>query len=127
MANPSDLRYSKDHEWVRVEGDTAVVGITDYAQNALGDIVFVELPRPGGRFAQFATIGVVESVKSVSDLFTPVAGEIVEVNAALGDDAALVNREPFGGGWMFKLKLDGESGLDGLMDAAAYEALTAEG
>jgi glycine cleavage system H protein len=127
MSTPSDLLYSKDHEWVRLEGDVATIGITDYAQNALGDIVFVELPRVGQKFAQFASVGVVESVKSVSDLFTPVAGEIVAINDGLNADAALVNREPFSGGWMLKMKLEDASATANLMDAAAYEALTAEG
>jgi glycine cleavage system H protein len=126
-STPNDLHYSKDHEWVRVEGDIATVGITDYAQHALGDIVYVELPRVGQVAKQFASIGVVESVKSVSDLFTPLNGEIVAVNTKLADEAALVNREPFGEGWMIKIKLDGDSGLGNLMDAAAYETLTAEG
>ncbi len=107
MAQPADLLYSKEHEWVRIEGDTATVGITDYAQNSLGDIVYVELPKVGASVAPAGSVGVVESVKAVSDLFTPVGGEVTEINSALDNDPALVNREPFAGGWMFKIKLAG--------------------
>src|SRR5579864_8440740 len=103
MAQPEGLLFSKEHEWLKLDGDTGTVGITDYAQNSLGDIVYVELPRAGATVNQFQAIGVVESVKAVSDLFTPVGGEIVEVNTALENDPALVNREPFGGGWLYKL------------------------
>lgn len=124
MAQPAELLYSKEHEWVKVDAGTATVGITDYAQNSLGDIVYVELPRVGARVEQFGAVGVVESVKAVSDLFTPVGGEVIEVNRELDDDPALVNREPFAGGWMFKLKLDGDA--SGLLSADDYEKLTAE-
>ena len=126
MTLPSGLLYSKEHEWVKVEGDTATVGITDYAQNSLGDIVYVELPRAGASIAQFGSVGVVESVKAVSDLFTPVGGELTEINAALENDPALVNREPFEGGWMFKIKLTDASQTSGLLSAADYEKLIAE-
>ena len=105
MAQPEDLLFSKEHEWVRLDGYSATVGITDYAQNALGDIVYVELPRVGKQIDQFGNIGVVESVKAVSDLFTPIGGEIVEVNSALDADPAAVNRDPYGDGWLFKVKL----------------------
>jgi glycine cleavage system H protein len=124
---PTDLRYTKDHEWVRVEGDEATVGITDYAAGQLGDIVFVELPEPGRTLDQFATFGVVESVKAVSDLFAPVSGEVIGGNDALAGSPELVNSDPFGEGWMVRLRVTDASELDGLLDAAAYDALTAEG
>jgi glycine cleavage system H protein len=124
---PTDLRYTKDHEWVRVDGDEAVVGITDYATNQLGDIVFVELPDVGRSLAQFATFGVVESVKAVSDLFAPVSGEVVAGNDALAAEPELVNSDPYGDGWMLRLKLADPTEVDGLLDAAGYDALTAEG
>ncbi len=106
MAQPENLLYSKEHEWVKIDGDTAVIGITDYAQNSLGDIVYVELPRVGKQIDQFGNVGVVESVKAVSDLFTPIGGEIVEVNSSLDADPAAVNRDPYGEGWLFKVKLE---------------------
>jgi glycine cleavage system H protein len=124
---PSDLRYTKEHEWVRVEGEEATVGITDYATAQLGDIVFVELPEPGGALEQFATFGVVESVKAVSDLFAPVAGEIIDRNAALADRPELVNGDPYGEGWMVRIRLTDAGQLAELLDAEAYEELTAEG
>jgi glycine cleavage system H protein len=124
---PTDLRYTKDHEWVRVDGDEATVGITEYAASQLGDIVFVELPDAGRSLAQFATFGVVESVKAVSDLFAPLSGEVVATNDALAGEPELVNGEPYGGGWMIRLKLAKPAETDGLLDAAAYDALIAEG
>lgn len=126
MAQPADLLYSKEHEWVKVDGNTATVGITEYAQNSLGDIVYVELPKAGTSVAQFGSVGVVESVKAVSDLFTPIGGEVTEVNADLENDPALVNREPYGGGWMFKVKLSDGSQTSGLLSPADYEKLIAE-
>lgn len=126
MAQPADLLYSKEHEWVKMDGDTATIGITDYAQNALGDIVYVELPKVGAQILQFGNVGVVESVKAVSDLFSPVGGEVVEVNPELDNDPALVNREPFEGGWMFKLKLDDGAQTSGLLSADDYDKLTAD-
>ena len=114
------LYFTKDHEWVRVEGDTATVGISDHAQAALGDIVFAEVPAAGRTLARGDEAAVVESVKAASDLYAPVGGEVVESNAALGDDPALVNRAPESEGWFFKLKLADPSELDGLMDEAAY-------
>lgn len=126
MAQPADLLYSKEHEWVKLDGDIATVGITEYAQNSLGDIVYVELPKTGSSVAQFSSVGVVESVKAVSDLFTPVSGEVTEVNGELENDPALVNREPFAGGWMFKLKLSNPSETSGLLSPADYDKLTAE-
>ena len=124
---PGDLRYTKEHEWVRVDGDEAVVGITKFAADQLGDIVFVELPAVGRGLDAHATFGVVESVKAVSDLFAPVAGEVVATNDALSGSPELVNTDPFGEGWMLRVRLADASELDGLMDAAAYEQLTAEG
>jgi glycine cleavage system H protein len=124
---PTDLRYTKDHEWVRVDGEEAVVGITDYAANQLGDIVFVELPDAGRTLSQHATFGVVESVKAVSDLFSPVSGEVTSGNDALAAAPELVNSDPFGEGWMIRVKLGDPTEVDGLLDAAAYDALIAEG
>lgn len=121
-----DLLYSKEHEWAKIDGDTATIGVTDYAQNALGDIVYVELPKVGSSIAQFANVGVIESVKAVSDLFTPISGEIVEVNGALDDDPAAVNREPYGAGWLFKLKLSSPDEAKSLLSAADYERIAAE-
>ena len=124
---PSDLRYTKEHEWVRVEGDVATVGITQHAADQLGDIVFVELPEPGKRLEQFATFGVVESVKAVSDLFAPVAGEVLEGNAGLATTPEIVNSDPYGAGWMLRVRLSDPAQLGQLLDPAAYEAFTAEG
>ena len=124
---PTDLRYTKDHEWVRVAGDEATIGITDYAAGQLGDIVFVELPAAGGSMEQFRPFGVVESVKAVSDLFAPLTGEVLESNAALASEPELVNREPFKGGWMVRLKVADPKQLEELLEPAAYDALVAEG
>jgi glycine cleavage system H protein len=124
---PTDLHYTKDHEWVRVEGDEATVGVTAYAADQLGDIVFVELPDVGRAVDQFATFGVVESVKAVSDLFAPVGGEVIETNAALTGQPELVNREPYQGGWMVRLRLTDAAQLDELLDPTAYDALIAAG
>ena len=124
---PSDLHYTKEHEWVRVEGDVATVGITQHAADQLGDIVFVELPEPGKRLEQFATFGVVESVKAVSDLFAPVAGEVLEGNAGLATTPEVVNSDPYGAGWMLRVRLSDPAQVGQLLDAATYEALTAEG
>ncbi|MHB8592545.1 MAG: glycine cleavage system protein GcvH [Vulcanimicrobiaceae bacterium] len=126
MAQPENLLYSKEHEWVKIDGDIATVGITEYAQSSLGDIVYVELPKTGANVVQFGNIGVVESVKAVSDLFTPVGGEVVEVNAELDGDPALVNREPFAGGWMLKVRLSDASETARLLSPSAYEQLVAE-
>jgi len=123
---PGDLRYTKEHEWVRVDGDEATVGITQFAADQLGDIVFVELPSAGRSLEQFATFGVVESVKAVSDLFAPVAGEITAANDALGAQPELVNSDPYGEGWMVRLRLADPAQVDALLDAAAYEQLVAE-
>lgn len=126
MAQPEGLLYSKDHEWVKVDGDTATVGITDYAQNSLGDIVYVELPKVGRSVEQFGNIGVVESVKAVSDLFTPIGGEVTEINGDLDADPAAVNRDPYGAGWMFKVKLSDSGQTSNLMNAADYEKIATE-
>jgi len=127
MAQAAGLLFSKEHEWAKLDGDVATVGITDYAQNSLGDIVYVELPKTGAAFRQFEAVGVIESVKAVSDLFTPIGGEIVEVNAALDDDPALVNREPLGGGWLFKVRISDVAERDNLLSPEKYDELTAAG
>ena len=116
----SALRYSKDHEWVRIDGDVATVGISDYAQEQLGDVVYVELPEVGRTVAQAEEAAVVESVKAASEIYAPVSGEVVEVNQALEDDPALVNGDATGAGWFLKLRLSAPDELDGLMDEAAY-------
>jgi glycine cleavage system H protein len=119
---PEDLRYTTDHEFVKSTPDAAVVavGITDYAQGELGDIVYLELPKKGAKFAAHATFGTIEAVKAVSELFCPLAGEVVEVNTRLDGEPALVNTDPYGDGWMIKLKLDDPKSAGALMDAAAY-------
>jgi glycine cleavage system H protein len=124
---PAELRYTKDHEWVRIEGDRATVGITDFAAHELGDVVFVELPDVGRVLDQFSTFGVVESVKAVSDLYAPLSGEVSEVNGALAGNPELVNADPFGEGWMIRVQIADPAQLDGLLDAEAYERLTAGG
>ena len=126
MANvPAGLLYSKEHEWVKLDGDVAMVGITDYAQASLGDIVYVELPRVGAALTQFGSIGVVESVKAVSDIFTPVGGEVVGINDGLESDPAAVNRDPYGDGWFYKVKLDDVSQTGDLLTPEQYEQLIA--
>ena len=122
MSYPDDLRYSKEHEWVRVEDGRATIGITSFAADELGDIVFIELPEPGSTLSQFGTFGVVESVKAVSDLFAPVSGEVAEVNEKLRDTPELLNSDPFGEGWIARVTLTDAAELDNLMDAAAYAA-----
>jgi glycine cleavage system H protein len=124
---PTDLRYTKDHEWVRVDGDEATVGITEYAAGQLGDIVFVELPDSGRSLDQFAAFGVVESVKAVSDLFAPLSGTVSATNDALAGSPELVNSDPYGEGWMLRLTLAAPDEVDELLDAAAYDALIAAG
>src|SRR5712692_6381609 len=106
MNFPNDLKYTKDHEWIRIEGDTGIVGITDHAQSELGDVVFVELPQKGRRMKRGESFGTIEAVKAVSDLYSPVSGEVVDVNAALEKNSEIVNKEPYEGGWMIKLKLN---------------------
>lgn len=122
MSNiPENLRYSKDHEWVSVEGDVATIGITDYAQSSLGDVVYVDFPRAGDKFATHEAFGSVESVKAVSEIFTPVGGEVVEVNDGLNDAPESVNNDPYGEGWMVKVKMDNPGEADALMSSAEYE------
>jgi glycine cleavage system H protein len=126
MANvPPDLRYTREHEWARMEGDRARVGITAFAQEQLGDVVFVELPKVGAKVTAMKTFGVVESVKAVSDLFAPITGEVVEVNAMLPKKPELVNSDPYGEGWMLVIRMSSPKEIDGLMSAADYEKLTA--
>ena len=120
------LRFTKDHEWVRLDGDLAVVGITDYAQSQLGDVVYVELPEIGRRVEQGKEAAVVESVKAASEVYAPVSGEVAEVNEALAADPAAVNADPMGNGWFLKLRLDDPKELDGLMGAEAYKRLVEE-
>jgi glycine cleavage system H protein len=128
MANgiPAGLLYSKEHEWVKLDGDVATVGITDYAQASLGDIVYVELPKVGAGLQQFGSIGVVESVKAVSDIFTPVGGEVVGINDGVDADPASVNSDPYGKGWFYKVKLDDVSQTSALLSPEQYEQLIAE-
>ncbi|HYH84496.1 MAG TPA: glycine cleavage system protein GcvH [Pyrinomonadaceae bacterium] len=122
MANvPEGLYYSKDHEWLRVEGETATVGITDHAQSALGDVVYVELPKAGETFAAHESFGSVESVKAVSELFIPAGGEVVEVNETLQDEPEKVNTDPYGDAWMIRIRLSAPGEVDGLLNAAEYE------
>jgi glycine cleavage system H protein len=116
------VHYTEEHEWIRIEGDTATVGITDFAQGQLGDVVFVELPDAGRQVSKGGEAAVVESVKAASDVYAPVSGEVTEANQALSDDPSLVNTDPEGEGWFFRLRLSDASELDGLMDAEAYKA-----
>ncbi len=125
MANvPENLHYSKDHEWVRVEGDTAVIGITDHAQDQLGDVVYVELPRAGDEFIANESFGSVESVKAVSEVFAPVSGKVGEANDSLADEPEKVNKDPYGDGWMIKIKMSSAGEVDSLLTAAEYEDFT---
>jgi glycine cleavage system H protein len=126
VTQPAGLLFSKDHEWVKLDGDVATIGISDYAQSSLGDIVYVELPRLGATLTQFASIGVVESVKAVSDIYTPLGGEVLEINPAIEADPSLVNREPFGEGWFYKLKLGDDAEKTNLLSPDAYDKLIAE-
>jgi glycine cleavage system H protein len=118
---PNEFRYTKDHEWLKVEGDEALIGITDFAQHQLGDIIFVELPEVGKELAAHQSIGVVESVKSVSDIYAPVAGKVAAVNDALAQTADLLNKDPHGQGWIVRLKIKDKKELEGLMKASDYE------
>ncbi len=123
MSTPANLKYTKDHEWVSVEGDVATIGITDFAQSELGDIVYVEIETVGETIAQEEVFGSVEAVKTVSDLFMPVSGEIIEFNEGLEADPEAVNKDAYGAGWMIKVKMSNPVELDALLDAAAYDAL----
>ncbi|REH87403.1 glycine cleavage system protein GcvH [Staphylococcus felis] len=126
MAVPNELKYSKEHEWVKVDGNVALIGITDFAQSELGDIVFVELPEVDDKVSEGETFGSVESVKTVSELYSPVSGKIIEVNEDLEDEPEAVNESPYEKAWMVKVELSDESELDALMDAAAYEEMIGE-
>jgi glycine cleavage system H protein len=122
MANtPEDLGYTKDHEWVRVRGDQATIGITDHAQKQLGDVVYVELPKVGDKFELTEPFGSVESVKAVSEIYMPLTGSVVEVNASLNDSPEQVNEDPYGDGWMIVIKMDNPAQVDGLLNSAEYE------
>lgn len=122
MSNiPENLRYSKDHEWVSVDGEVATIGITDYAQHSLGDVVYIDMPRVGDKFGSHEAFGSVESVKAVSEVFTPVAGEVTEVNDGINDTPEAVNNDPYAAGWMIKLKLDNAGEADALLSSAEYE------
>ena len=125
MANvPEDLHYSKDHEWVRVDGGEAIIGITDYAQNSLGDVVYVELPKANDEFAANEAFGSVESVKAVSEVFNPVSGTVVKINESLADEPETVNSDPYGAGWMIRIKMSNPGEVDSLLTAAEYEDFT---
>ena len=126
MEAPADLKYSKEHEWARVEADVVTVGITDFAQNQLGDVVYVELPKEGAQVKLMARFGVVESVKTASDLFSPVSGEVIEVNSALADQPELVNASPYSEAWMIRVRMSNPADLDQLLSAGEYERLTAD-
>ncbi len=122
MANvPEDLHYSKDHEWIRMEGDTGTIGISDHAQNSLGDVVYVELPKVGESFTAHDVFGSVESVKAVSELYIPVSGEVVEINESLQDDPEKVNTDPYGEAWMIRMRVSNPGEVDSLLTAAEYE------
>lgn len=121
MNIPSDLKYTKDHEWIKVEGDKATVGITDYAQGELGDVVYVELPEEGAEVSMNETFGSIEAVKAVADLFSPVSGEVIEINESIQDEPEKVNQDAYGAGWMVKITLSNPDELSQLMDATAYE------
>ncbi len=123
---PSDFRYTKEHEWIKVTGDTGTVGITDYAQHELGDVVFVELPKVGAKFNASQSFGTVESVKAVSEIYSPASGDVVETNTALADAPETINQDPHGAAWMIKIRLTNPKELSNLMDAAAYQAYIVE-
>lgn len=124
---PTEYRYTREHEWVKIEDDICTLGITDFAQKELGEVVFVELPEAGQVFDTGGEIGTIESVKAVAEVYTPVAGEIVEINESLADDPQTLNEDPHGDGWLVKIKFSASSDFDELMDAEAYEAFTREG
>ncbi len=122
----SDLKYSAEHEWISVDGDIGTVGISDFAQEALGDVVFVELPEAGRQLSKGTEVAVVESVKAANEIYAPVSGEIIEVNGELENDTSLVNSDPTGKGWFFRIRLSDATELDGMMDEAAYKAFAAD-
>lgn len=121
MIIPNDLRFSEEHEWARPDGDVVTIGITDYAQGELGDVVYIDLPVEGDHFSQNDVFGTIEAVKAASDLYCPVSGEVVEVNQDVADNPETINKDPYGDGWMIKLKIDSADELSGLMDAEAYK------
>jgi glycine cleavage system H protein len=123
---PTDYRYTKEHEWIKVSGGVGTVGITDYAQHELGDVVYVELPKPGARLEAHQPLGTVESVKAVSEIYSPVSGEVVEANPTLANEPEQINKDPHGAAWLVKIKLGNPAEVDGLMDAAAYQSYIAE-
>ncbi|OGB67017.1 MAG: glycine cleavage system protein H [Caldithrix sp. RBG_13_44_9] len=123
MHIPAELKYTKDHEWARIEGDVATVGITDYAQSELGDIVYVELPEVGKKTKQADSFGTIEAVKAVSDLFAPLSGEIIEINHTLSDQPEVINKDPYGEGWLVKIKVSNKSEISILLDKSKYEEL----
>ncbi len=123
MNVPETLKYTKDHEWTKIDGDVAVVGITDYAQGELGDVVFVELPSVGDKITRGESFGTIEAVKAVADLFAPLSGEVIEINEKLESEPELVNKDPYGDGWMLKIKIENAQELDELLDASAYKEL----
>jgi glycine cleavage system H protein len=120
---PSDLKYTKEHEWVKIENNTAVIGITDYAAGELGDIVFVEMPKIGAKVQQMKAFGTIEAVKAISDLFSPLSGEVIAVNANVANEAAVINKDPYGDGWIIKIRYSNAGELQSLLSAADYEAL----
>jgi glycine cleavage system H protein len=126
MNIPEDLKYTKEHEWVKVEGELAIVGVTDYAQGELGDIVFVEIETVGEPLDAEEVFGTVEAVKTVSDLFMPISGEIIEKNDLLNDEPEAINKDPYGKGWLIKVKMQNPSDVDGLLDAETYRSMIAE-
>ncbi|HBG46579.1 MAG TPA: glycine cleavage system protein GcvH [Deltaproteobacteria bacterium] len=126
MEFPKDLKYTKEHEWIKVEGKTATVGITDYAQDSLGDVVYVELPQEGGSVTKHEPFGVVESVKAVSDLYSPVSGSVTEVNDAIIDSPEVINEDPYGDAWMIKVEISSNSDLDDLLTADEYQKFIEE-
>jgi len=123
MNFPENIKYTKDHEWIRIEGNTGTLGITDYAQGELGDVVFVELPAKGKQIKQGESFGSIEAVKAVSDLYAPLSGEVVEVNGRLDKEPEIVNREPYDGGWMLKIRIGNSSEVNNLLDVKQYRAL----
>ena len=123
MDIPAGLKYTKEHEWVKVDGNTATVGITDYAQGELGDIVFVELPNVGEEFTQMKPFGTIEAVKAVSDMYAPISGKVLEINSALDDDPTVINRDPYGEGWIIKLEITSKDELEQLLDADDYKVI----
>jgi len=122
MSIPKDLKYTEDHEWIRVEGEDAYIGITDYAQGELGDVVYVDLPAEGDSFAKSDVFGTIEAVKAASDLYCPISGEVVQINEEVADAPETIDKDPYGSGWMIKIRMSDTSELDDLMDASGYES-----